>query len=244
MKRFIRRTLHRIGWDLRRFDPGGSHWAQLVRQLAFHEVNVVLDVGANVGQFAAGLRDSGFHGRIISFEPLAIAHHKLQRQARHDRNWIVAPPVAVGDRDGRITVNVSRNSVSSSVLPMLTTHLHAEPDSQYVDHEDVDLRRLDTLAEGQISDRDRTFLKLDVQGFEYQVLKGARRLLNRVVGIRLEMSLVPLYGGDHLFDSMLQELTACGFELWSLLPAFLDRETGRLLQVDGTFFRPRASTAT
>jgi hypothetical protein len=140
-------------------------------------------------------------------------------------------------------MNVSGNSVSSSALPMLTTHLNAEPDSQYVGREEVDLRQLDTLAEGEISVHDRAFLKLDVQGFEYQVLKGASRLLNRLVGIRLEMSLVPLYEGDHLFDSMLQELTAAGFELWSLVPAFLDHETGRLLQVDGTFFRPRATPA-
>jgi FkbM family methyltransferase len=241
MKRLIRRALHRMGWDLRRFNPNDCEWAQLVRQLAAHDVNVVLDVGANVGQFAKSLRDSGFQGRIISFEPLAIAHRKLQKQARRDRNWIVAPRVAVGDRDGRITVNVSGNGVSSSVLPMLTTHLHAEPDSQYVGCEEVDMRQLDTLAEGKISACDRTFLKLDVQGFEYQVLKGASRLLSQVVGIRLEMPLIPLYDGDHLFDSMLRELTSAGFELWSLLPAFLDQKTGRLLQVDGTFFRPRAT---
>jgi FkbM family methyltransferase len=243
MKRLIRRTLHHLGWELRRFEPDECHWAQLVRQLAFHNVNVVLDVGANVGQFGTGLRDAGFKDRIISFEPLALAHRKLQAQAKRDRNWVVVPPVAVGDRNGRVTMNISANSVSSSVLPMLATHLHAEPDSKYVGHEEVDVRELDTLAEGQISDRDRAFLKLDVQGFEHQALKGARRLLSRLVGIRLEMSLVPLYEGDHLFDAMLRELSDAGFETWSIAPAFLDPESGRLLQVDGTFFRPRETGA-
>jgi FkbM family methyltransferase len=237
MKRFIRRSLHRLGWDLRRFNPNDSHWAQLVRQLEIHDVNVVLDVGANVGQFAGRLRDSGFRGRIISFEPLASAHAELKRQSRWDHNWIVAPRAAIGDRDGRITINVSGNSVSSSVLSMLARHVLAEPTSQPVSCEEVDLQQLDTIAEDNISDRDRPFLKLDVQGFEYQVLQGASHFLDRVVGVQMEMSLVPLYDGERLFDPMLHELQDRGFELWSLIPGFVDPNNGRLLQVDGVFFR-------
>jgi FkbM family methyltransferase len=238
MKRFIHNSLSRVGWELRRFSPDTSEWARLVRQLAVHEINVVLDVGANLGQFARKLRDSGFHGRIVSFEALETVHSKLQDQSRRDKQWIVAPRVAVGDHDGETLINIAGNSVSSSVLPMLAAHLDAEPQSRYVSVEQVDLRKLDTIAGDYLSKGDRVFLKVDVQGFEYQVLQGATRLLDGIVGIQMEMSLVPLYDGELLFDQLLHELGARGFELWSLLPAFVDRKTGRLLQVDGVFFRP------
>jgi FkbM family methyltransferase len=237
MKRLVRRSLLRLGWDVQRFDPAISEWAQLVKQLTFHEVTTVFDVGANIGQFASRLRDAGFQGRIISFEALASAHSQLAEQARHDQHWIVAPRVALGDRDGNTKINISGNSVSSSVLPMLSAHVSALPSSEYVASESVELRKLDTIAKDYVSDDDRTFLKLDVQGFEDYVLKGASRFLSRVVGIQMEMSLVPLYDGERLFDPMLHKLEELGFELWSLIPGFVDWNTGRLLQVDGVFFR-------
>ena len=237
MKRLIRRSLCRAGWELKRFDPDTSQWAQLVKQLSVHEVNVVLDVGANLGQFARNLRDFGFQGKIISFEALQAVHTRLRDLARGDKQWVVAPRVAVGDRDGETTINISGNSVSSSVLPMLRAHVDAAPQSRYVTLEQVDLRRLDTIAGDYLSDGDRPFLKVDVQGFEYQVLQGATRLLDGLVGIQMEMSLVPLYDGERLFDPLLHDLKARGFELWSLAPAFVDPGTGRLLQLDGVFFR-------
>jgi FkbM family methyltransferase len=208
-----------------------------MKLLAVHDINVVLDVGANTGQFARNLRDAGFKGRIVSFEPSELAHSKLLKAAKMDPQWTVAPRGAIGDHDGKVTINISRNSVSSSLLPMLATHLAAEPESCYVGTEEVELHRLDTIAADFASDHDHTFLKLDVQGFEYEVLQGAPCLLKRICGIQLELSLVPLYQGQQLFDPMLHWLQELGFELWSLVPSFVDWNTGRLLQADGIFFR-------
>ncbi len=101
----------------------------------------------------------------------------------------------------------------------------------------VDLRTLDSVSAALATDTERIFLKLDVQGFEYKVLQGAERFLARVAGIQIELSLVPLYDGEHLFHSMLHDLEERGFEMWSLIPGFVDPETGRLLQLDAIFFR-------
>lgn len=241
MKRFIRGCLWRMGWDLRRFDPDHSESAQLAQQLAFHEVDVVFDVGANVGQFARKLRDSGFRGKIVSFEATTAAHAKLIEEAKGDDDWIIAPRAAIGDRDGSTTIHVSANSVASSVLPMLPSHASADPESRYVTSEEAALYKLDTIGRQFLRNRERVFLKLDVQGFEYQVLQGAPELLTRIVGLQLEHSLVPLYAGECLFHPMLHELEEHGFELWSLVPGFVDRRSGRLLQVDGIFFRRDSS---
>jgi FkbM family methyltransferase len=198
---------------------------------------VVLDVGANTGQFAEKLRDAGFHGRIVSFEPSTAAHSTLSKRARRDANWVIAPRMALGDYDGTTTLNLAGNSASSSVLSMLPSHVNADPKSWYVGSEPVDVRTLDSVSAGLVSANERVFLKLDVQGFEHKVLQGAERFLARVAGIQIELSLVPLYDGEHLFHPMLHDLEERGYEIWSLTPGFVDPNTGRLLQVDAVFFR-------
>ena len=237
LKESVRRSLRQLGWDVKRFSPLNSEWARLVQLLEMHSIDVVFDVGANTGQFARNLLDSSFRGRIISFEPLSSAHDELQRRARGETNWTIAPRAAIGDHDGTVTVHVAQNSVSSSILPILETHLNAEPTSQYVASEEVALRQLDSIAAEYTKNGDRVFLKLDVQGFEYQVLEGATGLLGKVGGIQMELSLVSLYAGDHLLVPMIQEMESRGFGLWSLNPGFVEPSTGRLLQVDGIFFR-------
>ncbi len=80
-------------------------------------------------------------------------------------------------------------------------------------------------------------LKIDTQGYEEQVLKGADEIISKIKGIHLELSIVPLYEGQILFEEMLNQLKEMGFALYHLSPGFKDYRTGRLLQFDGTFFR-------
>jgi len=237
VKQFVRNCIRRTGWDVKRFDPCSSEASQLARQIVVNQIDAVFDVGANTGQFAAKLRAGGFAGRIVSFEPSTGAHLILITRAKGDRNWIIAPKMALGDRNGTITLNIAGNSVSSSVLPMLPTHRSAAPESLYVGSETVDLRTLDSVSADLAAAAQRVFLKLDVQGFEHKVLQGAEQFLRRVAGIQIELSLVPLYDGEHLFHPMLHHLEERGYNLWSIVPGFVDPETSRLLQVDAIFFR-------
>jgi FkbM family methyltransferase len=233
----VRKCIRGAGWEVKRIGPCGSEATQLVRQLRVHQVGVVFDVGANIGQFAEKLRDAGFPGRIVSFEPATAAHSRLSKRAGCHANWIVAPRMALGDCDGTITLNLAGNSASSSVLPMLPSHVSADPKSRYIGSEPVDLRTLDSVGNQLTSEADRIFLKLDVQGFEFKVLQGAEQFLSRVAGIQIELSLVPLYEGEHLFQPMLHEMKERGYDMWSLIPGFVDPDTGRLLQLDAIFFR-------
>ena len=241
LKRYARKCLWRVGLVVRKFNPRSSEASQLVRQLLFHQIDVVFDVGANIGQFAEMLRDAGFCGRIVSFEPSTSAYSALNERARRDANWVVAPRMALGDHDGAIRLNLAGNSASSSVLPMLPTHANAAPDSRYIGSETVDLRTLDTIETEFTTDAEHVFLKLDVQGFEYKVLQGAEQFLRRVAGIQLELSLVPLYDGEHPFHPMLNDLEKRGYELWSVIPGLVDPTTSRLLQLDAIFFRKEAA---
>jgi FkbM family methyltransferase len=237
VKHFVRNTIQRAGWDLTRFDPQLSAASQIVRQLFLHRIDVVFDVGANTGQFAQQLREAGFPGRIVSFEPSTAAHSRLSKRARRDANWTIASRMALGDHDGTITLNLAGNSVSSSLLPMLPSHENAAPESLYIGSETVDLRTLDTISTEFARDTELIFLKLDVQGFESRVLQGAEQFLSRTAGLQLELSLVPLYEGERLFHPTLQDLEERGYDLWSMVPGFRDPHTGRLLQLDAILFR-------
>lgn len=222
---------------LKKLYPRPSDISHLAKMLAWHKVTVVLDVGANVGQFGKELRLAGFVGRIVSFEPLSNAHARLLTTAKADRNWMVAPQMAMGSSDAFVDINIAGDGVSSSVLGMLDAHLEAAPDSRYVGTERVQMWRLDRVAGEYLRDEDVAFLKVDVQGYESQVLEGARELLSRLIGLHLELALVPCYSEQHSFGQVSGALEKAGFSLWRLSPGTSDEHTGRQLQVDAAFFR-------
>jgi FkbM family methyltransferase len=236
-KRLVRSLFLRAGLDLHRLTPASDPYVQLHYALKANGIDLVLDVGANTGQFASSLLAVGYNGRIVSFEPLSLAHARLSAAAKGVSTWIVHERSAIGDRDGETEINVAGNSVSSSVLAMTDKHATAAPGSAYVGRESVQMVRLDTVARTYLRDAARPFLKIDTQGFEWQVLEGARETLPSIRGILCEMSLVPLYSGQRLWKDVLAKIEGDGFSLWALQKGFTDPKDGRTLQMDGIFFR-------
>lgn len=200
-------------------------------------IDLVIDIGANEGQFAKELRAGGYSGRIVSFEPLLTAHGRLLRESDGDSAWHVHPRCALGDRLGEIELNISGNSDSSSILPMLTSHTSAAPESAYVGHESVPLITLDSVAPPYLKNAQATFLKIDTQGYEWYVLDGAIATLSKIRGVQMELSLIPLYEGQRLWRESIERLESEGFVMWALEPVFVDPATGRTLQFDGVFYR-------
>lgn len=231
----LRRLLRRFGVDLVRYPQ--SHPAhRRVRLLRHHHIDLVLDVGANDGGYVRQLRELGFQGRVVSFEPLAGPYARLRQAAAADARWTTVN-VALGDGRRASTMNVAANSASSSFLAMEEAHRRAAPYATYVGTEDVEVTRLDDVFD-RYDNGDAAFLKMDVQGYEREVLGGGGRTLSRVRGAQVEMSLVPLYEGSWLLADVLGFFATSGFELVSLEPGFHEHATGRLLQVDGIFMRP------
>ena len=229
--------LHRVGFELRRFSVEQSENARFISMLRTHNVNLIFDVGANAGQFGVLLREIGFDGKIISFEPLSDAREILLNISKNDPLWQIALQTAIGEENGEIEIQIAGNSQSSSVLDMLDTHVRAAPDSKYIGKEKVALRKLDSIAPDYMDSNSIAFIKIDTQGYETQVMNGAKKLMSQIVGLQVEISLVPLYKGQCLFDEMLKKLKNDGFELWSISTVFSDPNTAQLLQVDATFFR-------
>lgn len=240
IKAQINQALHRAGYEFRRLKPDSGHADQLSAVLCSEEVDMVIDIGANEGQFAREIRQAGYTGKIISFEPLSSARRVLIDHASSDPHWLVHEQLALGDQEGAITINISGNSYSSSILPMLETHANAAIDSAYVDSETVPISKLDSVAAEYLEPGCNFFIKIDTQGFELQVLNGARETLPLAKGVLCELSLVPLYEGQALWREVIDRLNEEGFFLWILLPGFTDPRTGQSLQIDGIFLRKDA----
>jgi len=210
---------------------------KLVASMQKFGIDLVLDVGANTGQFASEIRRCGYAGRIVSFEPLSSAHGELLQTSAGDSKWDAYPRCAIGDTNGEAEINIAGNSESSSILPMLESHCRAAPKSAYQGKEKVAIKTLDVVAGQYLKDARAALLKIDTQGFEWHVLDGARETLPHIKGIVVELSLVPLYEGQHLWRDAITRLETAGFILWAFKPVFSDQETGRTLQVDGIFYR-------
>jgi len=229
----------RLGLEVHRFRPNSEPAAQIVSSLKRFDIDLVFDVGANRGQFAQKIRSGGYDGNIVSFEPLSGAYSELLGARDGDAKWDIYPRCALGGYNGEIEINIAANSASSSILPMLDSHLSAAPHTAYVARETVPLRSLDSVAPDFIEKFRNPILKIDTQGFEWEVLDGAQVVLPHMRGLLIELSLTPLYEGQHLWEEIIGRLKREGFNLWAIQPEFIDPRDGRTLQVNGIFFRHR-----
>jgi FkbM family methyltransferase len=165
---------------------------------------------------------------------LPEAHFILSKRAVNDPKWIIAPRAAVGAKAGTAQINIAQNSFSSSLLPVTATSTDAAPKSAFIGTVQTPVI---TLDECDLVDRGaNTFIKVDTQGFEMEVLKGATELLKTAKGVQLEMSFTPMYDGAPDFETLYRFMLDRGFELWGMDTAFRDPKTRRLYQVDATFF--------
>jgi FkbM family methyltransferase len=241
MKNMVKRVLRRFGLELARYRPRETPAGRVAALLRDFDIDLVLDVGANRGQYAAGLRQAGYAGVMVCFEPLSAEHAVLQAASARDPTWHVHPRCAIGEREGTVEINIAGNSESSSLLPMLDSHRAAAPESAYIGSESVPLLRLDTAAAEPAASARNIFIKIDAQGYEWQVLDGAAKLLPKVRGVQIELSLVPLYQGQRLWLELVARLQGERFAAWTFLPGFVDPRLGRTLQVDAIFFRAPSS---
>jgi FkbM family methyltransferase len=230
------RVLRHFGVEITRYYNPGFLALKRMEILRDREINLVLDVGANAGRYAEGLRSSGFRGRIVSFEPTSEAFATLKVKAGLDSDWS-CEQLALSDVDGERLINVSANSWSSSLLPISAQHVESAPESFFVRSEIVNTSRIDTLSSRLVPDDGRVFLKLDVQGHELWVLRGAERTLSQIDALECELTVVTLYDGQALIGEILEYLDRRDLELVALEPGYTDPRSGQLLQLDGLFLR-------
>jgi FkbM family methyltransferase len=225
-------VLRKLRWDLEPLSGQGKPGELMMLQ----GVDVVLDVGAAVGNYGRWIREAGYEGRICSFEPLSAAFKQLERNTSDDPLW-KCRKLALGPEPGTAEINIAGNSDSSSLLPMEERHEQSAPSSVYIGTETVEVATLDGLWEEVVGDARRPFLKLDVQGYELETLRGGVESLPKLHGIQAELSLVPLYEGGPLWLDVIEFLREHGFHVAGVEAGHTDPESGEMLQADGIFIR-------
>jgi FkbM family methyltransferase len=241
-KQDLKRLLKHQGWLVERYHPYRDKFRLLARLCDDHHCRTLIDVGANEGQFAQELLEAGYEGSIVSVEPQAAAYQKLVAAAAKHAGWTVAPRMCLGERNGSVEFNIAANSVSSSILPVLEASVAAAAGTRYVATEVVPIRRFEdwVAEEAELIGEQPLALKLDVQGYEHQVLAGAERLLAGVRVLMIEMSLARLYEGTLGFSDLFVRIESSGFSCAGIFPGFPDPKSLRMLQVDVLFERSAA----
>lgn len=211
-----------------------EHLRWLFRRL---EVDCVLDVGANTGQFASGLRRSGYRGRIVSFEPVSSVFATLREAAHGDPDWQVHQ-LAAGAEDGEAEINV-RPGTMSSLLPSSDFGRGWSPRLRESSVETVPVRRLDGLVDTATAGltAPRVFLKLDTQGFDLAAFRGLGSRTADLVGMQSELSCVPIYDGMPTMTEQLTTYEGAGFALSAMFPVSRDDETMRAIEFDAVLVR-------
>lgn len=205
------------------------------------EIDLVIDVGANKGQYAKEIRKSGFKGQIISFEPVQETYNHLVKVSNRDKFWDVRK-TGVGARSGTATINVSKNSVYSSFREQTSLAPEFSKKSAVVLTETVPVIALDDLDFGSAKS---IFLKIDTQGYEQEVLSGAHKLLSRCEGVQLELPVEHLYADVWSFTEAVAYMDEAGF-----LPAHFQTvnpihdDPSSAIEFDCIFRRKRQSSMT
>lgn len=235
MKKLLKTVAQRFGYDILHLptDPTVRQWLDL---LNVYQIDLIFDIGANVGQFGQRVRSLGYTGKLVSFEPMSKAYQELQTLATIDPNWETVQS-GIGNYNGETMINISANSYSSSVLNMLPLHLESAPDAVYTKQERIKIQTIDALIDQFYSPGMNLYVKIDTQGFERQVFEGCLGSLSKISGFQMELSLQPLYEGESLMEEMLNLLRAYGYKLKLIHSGHQNYETGELLQVEGYFFR-------
>jgi FkbM family methyltransferase len=236
IKQILKKAFLKAGYVVSAYDFKYDSVAVRMRFLNAMGINLIFDVGANAGQYAGQMRALGYRGRIVSFEPLSSAFEKLKECSAADPAW-VAVNCALGSVNEAAEINISQNSWSSSLLDILPAHVESAPDSAYKGKEKITVRTLDSVINDYCQSGDKIFLKIDTQGFGMKVLQGAEKSLERIAGIYMEMSLVPLYKDEPLMGEFLIYLQRNGYTLVAIEPEFFHQKTGQQLQVNGLFIR-------
>lgn len=200
-------------------------------------ISSVLDIGAHEGKTAIQFLDIFPKANIYSFEPIPECYEKLAIKTKGNSR-IQTFNFAVGDSNGKVTFHQSTYSPSSSILPMAKAHEDAFPFTEGGKKVEVELITLDSFylknkLESPLA------LKIDVQGFEWQVLKGASLVLEKAKLLLIETSFVELYKDQKFFDEIYTYLINLGFSYAGSFDQLFDPNNGLPIQQDAIFLNTK-----
>jgi FkbM family methyltransferase len=213
-----------------------EHYLRLnVKWLRDANIRTVIDIGANTGQFSGAARAVFANASIYAFEPVPKCFRHLSKRFSADKDTVVFP-WALGDQTGQVEFHENAYTQSSSVLELEDLHRTSRAWAARAQSIDVEMKRLDDLA-SQINVRENLLVKIDVQGYEYEVLEGGKNIIGRADIVLVETAFKALYKGEASFDRLYRSLSKLGFQYAGNLNQASDLVSGRPIFADAIFVR-------
>ncbi|MFD7293901.1 FkbM family methyltransferase [Streptomyces sp. NPDC059897] len=215
----------------------------VAEMLDHYGVNCVFDVGANVGQYGKRLRQSGYKGRIVSFEPVPRFLEKLRERSGDDPDWHVFP-CGLGRSDELRPMHVEWNTMNSLLSPSDYGNAAYKRFTKGRT-EEIQVCRLDGLMDQALAGipDPRPYLKMDTQGYDLEVFAGAGKRADDFVGLQSEVALLRLYEDSPRMEEALAVYEERGFEVTGMYPVTREKNTGRVLEFDCVMMRAAEAPA-
>jgi FkbM family methyltransferase len=236
----IRRLMNDIGFDVVRYPHRSGlpwHLSELFRHL---EIDTVIDVGANHGQYCTGLRQSGYAGWIYSCEPVKSIFDSLSERMAEDLRWR-GFNVALGEVEDRRLLNVAAgDGQASSFLEFNSDGPARWGDAHRVTRkEEVEVRRLERILAEVIAERPRArvFLKLDTQGLDLPILRTAGDRMSAILGLQSEVAVHQFYEGMISVGESITAYQQLGFDITGVFPISREFDNLRVIEFDVTWMR-------
>lgn len=233
LRALIHKVFQNFGLDVNRYHEYDNF--SKLRISTMREITDVIDVGANSGQWASEIRAEGWVGPIHSFEPISTYFEELSNSSASDKQWFPYN-LAVGSEKSTLEINIAANDGgSSSFLKILPVVTDLQPNTETISKQLCEIERLDNIFKGE---NERFFyLKADVQGYESDVLLGAKNIIANILAIELEVSLVALYEGQPLIENIITECRKIGFFPAQIRQGFENSQLNHLYQIDILFLK-------
>jgi FkbM family methyltransferase len=238
-RQFIQNRLKSRGWTM---VPSGLPWIEqgyFERRIVELGIDTVIDVGANLGQFGLACRREGFHGQILSFEPQPDVFEELEKITSVDSAWKCFP-FALGDTESTVTLHKSAFSPSSSLLGIGKLHTDLMPFTKEIAEVQVQVKTLDSVISSLDGVGSKLAVKIDVQGYESQVLEGARQTMEKVVLASVEMNFAPLFEGQSKWTTVAATVLNSGLQFSTLTNISGEPVKKTILWADAVFERESA----
>lgn len=208
-----------------------------IKYIDFIQPDAIMDIGANIGMSAESyLNIAKFKEPIYSFEPVSHLYKALEANARTFENWYPIKK-GIGDFNEKQIIHVSGgHGGASSILTMTDELEKIAPDMKVFKEEEIEIVTLTDFYIQNNLEFKKIFLKIDVQGYESNVLKGAEPILDKVAGMKIELSIIKQYKEEKDIFELLPYLLNKGFSVYTIEEGWRNPQTNELLQVDIILF--------
>lgn len=233
----IRNFAKKIGYELIKSKKQPTLSNHLACVLSHYKIDTIIDVGANIGQFGQDLRNLGFRGKILSFEPVLETYQQLVENSLKDENWHTFN-AALGEENNEAVINISDSSDLNSILNAnefgVKTFSHLAQKKQQL----IKVYKLDNfISSNNLTLGSNIMLKTDTQGYDLKVFRGAKSILANIKCIVTELSLTPIYAEMPHYLEALSEYETNNFQVSGIYPISRNKSDLSLIEIDCVLVR-------